>query len=128
MSEIGMADQGLNPLSNNGKIWIGDDGDYTFTFTNDAGNGQGNVPITVVIWDFPPNDFEGKQNMKEVSMNSYRCRGSRVAAWVDEKEIYGFGGGGAKELGNLANILGPNYSFVHEQAPGPDHILAAGGR
>ena len=55
-----LADQGINPMSNNGKIWIGDDGDYTFTFTNDAGHGQGDVPITVVIWDFPPNDFEGK--------------------------------------------------------------------
>lgn len=61
MEGIGMADQGLNPLSNNGKIWIGDDGDYTFTFTNDAGLGQEDVPITVVIWDFPPGDYEGKQ-------------------------------------------------------------------
>ena len=64
MSEIGMADQGLNPLSNNGKIWIGDDGEYTFTFTNDAGyDGVPDVPVTIIIWNFPAYDYEGKQDM-----------------------------------------------------------------
>ncbi|EMR64710.1 putative candidate effector 5 protein [Eutypa lata UCREL1] len=55
ISSIGMANQGINPTSNNGLIWIGNDGDYTFTFTNGASN---NVPVTVVIWNFPAGDYE----------------------------------------------------------------------
>ncbi|RYP66062.1 hypothetical protein DL769_006124 [Monosporascus sp. CRB-8-3] len=59
MTQIGMADQGVNPTSNNGLIWIGDDGEYTFTFTNDASYpGVQDVPLTVIIWNFPPGDYE----------------------------------------------------------------------
>ncbi|KAK7750497.1 hypothetical protein SLS62_007576 [Diatrype stigma] len=59
ISSIGMADQGLNPTTNNGLIWIGNDGDYTFTFTNAAGYaGADNVPVTIVIWNFPAYDYE----------------------------------------------------------------------
>ncbi len=61
MSNIGMAGQGYNPTSNNGGIWIGNDGEYTFTFTNDAGYaGVPDVPVTVVVWNFPAGDYEGE--------------------------------------------------------------------
>ncbi|RYP16834.1 hypothetical protein DL765_004855 [Monosporascus sp. GIB2] len=59
MSRIGMANQGVNPTWNNGLIWIGNDGEYTFTFTNAASYpGVEHVPLTVIIWNFPPGDFE----------------------------------------------------------------------
>jgi hypothetical protein len=57
MSEIGIVSQGCNVESNNGKIWIGDDGPYTFTFTNHASE-EANTPLTVVVWYFPAYDFE----------------------------------------------------------------------
>lgn len=55
MTNIGMAGQGENHFGSNGYIWIGDDGPNTFTFTNRAAQ---NVPITLIMWDFPPNDYE----------------------------------------------------------------------
>ncbi|RYP37234.1 hypothetical protein DL767_003053 [Monosporascus sp. MG133] len=63
MSQIGMANQGVNPTWNNGLIWIGNDGEYTFTFTNDASYpGVEDVPLTVIIWNFPPGDYEGNHD------------------------------------------------------------------
>lgn len=55
MSNIGMAGMGDNIVGNNGYIWIGNDGPNTFTFTNTAAQ---NVPITLILWDFPANDYE----------------------------------------------------------------------
>ena len=55
MSSIGMAGMGDNVVGNNGYIWIGDDGPNTFTFTNNAGDGS---PITLIMWDFPIDDYE----------------------------------------------------------------------
>ncbi len=46
MQNINMAFTGINSYSNNGKIWIGNDGPNTFTFKNMAGG----VPVTLVIW------------------------------------------------------------------------------
>lgn len=57
MSNIGMAGQGDNVLSNNGYIWIGNDGPNTFTFTNEATN-PSPVPVTLILWDMPPGDYE----------------------------------------------------------------------
>lgn len=55
MANIGMAGMGDNAVENNGLIWIGDDGANTFTFTNLAAQP---VPITLIMWDFPDNDYE----------------------------------------------------------------------
>ncbi|KAH6871417.1 hypothetical protein B0T10DRAFT_450427 [Thelonectria olida] len=57
MSTIGMAGQGTNAVSNNGNIWIGGDGPNTFTFTNQASS-PSNVPVTLILWDNPPNDYQ----------------------------------------------------------------------
>ncbi|KAK2590416.1 hypothetical protein QQS21_011903 [Conoideocrella luteorostrata] len=48
-----MVGPGDNPITNNGYIWIGDDGPNTFTFTNKAES-----PVVVILWDFPYNDYE----------------------------------------------------------------------
>jgi len=49
MSNIGMSAQGINDFSNNGLIWIGNDGPNTFTFINMAGD-PGPVDVTLIIW------------------------------------------------------------------------------
>lgn len=57
MSNIGMAGQGFNDLSYNGKIWLGNQGPNTFTFTNDATH-PSPVPITIIVWYNAPFDYE----------------------------------------------------------------------
>lgn len=54
MSDIGMAGQGYNSYTDNGQIWIGNDGPNTFTFQNLGGG----VPVTIIIWNNPPNDYQ----------------------------------------------------------------------
>jgi hypothetical protein len=53
MSDIGIAAQGINAFSNNGLIWIGNDGPNTFTFINSAGG----VDVALIIWYNAPNDY-----------------------------------------------------------------------
>lgn len=45
MRSIDVSEMGINDFSNNGRIWIGDDGPNKLTFTNRA-----DLPVTVVIW------------------------------------------------------------------------------
>ena len=45
LSQIGFASQGINPVGNNGQIWIGDDGPNTFTFYSP------NADVILVLWD-----------------------------------------------------------------------------
>ncbi|KAJ1326461.1 hypothetical protein MN608_07908 [Microdochium nivale] len=54
MSKIGMAGVGANSKSSSSKIWIGTNGPNKFTFKN-SGTG---APVTLILWDFPPSDFE----------------------------------------------------------------------
>lgn len=49
MSKIGMAGQGQNSLSPNGKAWIGTQGPYTFKFTNNAIHPHAE-PVTLILW------------------------------------------------------------------------------
>jgi hypothetical protein len=67
MSDIGMAGQGYNPTSNNGQIWIGNDGPNTFTFTNHAGVSQ----FTLIIWNNPSGDYQSSFMNVRVSQVSY---------------------------------------------------------
>jgi hypothetical protein len=57
MSKIGFAEQGINAQASNGNIWVGDDGPYTFTFTNDASE-EHNTPLTLVVWHYPIGDYQ----------------------------------------------------------------------
>lgn len=57
MSNIGMAGQGDNAVSNNGNIWIGGDGPNTFTFTNQA-TSPSPVPVILILWDMPAGDYQ----------------------------------------------------------------------
>lgn len=50
MSSIGMYGQGTNAVSNNGAVWIGDDGANTFTFTNDA-TSPSDVGVILILWE-----------------------------------------------------------------------------
>lgn len=52
-----MAGQGFNDLSSNGKIWLGNQGPNTFTFTNDA-TYPSPVPVTIIVWYNAPYDYE----------------------------------------------------------------------
>ncbi len=45
LAQIGFASQGLNPVGNNGHIWIGNDGPNTFTFSSP------NSDVILVLWD-----------------------------------------------------------------------------
>ncbi len=53
MSAIGIAGQGQNDRSNNGRVWIGNDGPATFTFYNRV-----DPPASVVLltWDMYGSD------------------------------------------------------------------------
>ncbi|KXJ87616.1 hypothetical protein Micbo1qcDRAFT_215454 [Microdochium bolleyi] len=54
MSKIGMAGVGANSKSSSSKIWIGTNGPNKFTFKNSGSGG----PVTLILWDFPPGDYE----------------------------------------------------------------------
>ena len=66
MSAIGIVDQGVNSLGNNGRAWIGTDGPYTFTFHNQATN-PSPVPVTLILWL-----FENAQDYQSMFVNVRR--------------------------------------------------------
>ncbi|CEJ81215.1 hypothetical protein VHEMI01357 [[Torrubiella] hemipterigena] len=66
MSKIGMAGQGFNPQAPNGQIWIGNQGPNKFVFTNNAAG-----PITVIVWNQPPGDFQSSFMNARRSQVSY---------------------------------------------------------
>lgn len=53
MSSIGMAGQGYNAWEPSRNIWIGSNGPNRVTFVNTV-----NQPITIVVWDMPPGDYQ----------------------------------------------------------------------
>ncbi|KAH8895860.1 hypothetical protein GQ53DRAFT_792374 [Thozetella sp. PMI_491] len=55
MSQIGMAGQGDNVVSNNNYIWIGSSGPNTITFFNKANPAVG---IILILWDAPAGDYQ----------------------------------------------------------------------
>ncbi|KAK2616310.1 hypothetical protein QQS21_000744 [Conoideocrella luteorostrata] len=75
MASIGILGQGVNAMSDSGRIWIGEGGPNTFTFKNDADG-----PLIVVLWDFPPSDYEASfMNARHAAVSSSLPRkGDRV--------------------------------------------------
>lgn len=65
-----MVSQGVNSFSNNGLIWIGNDGPNTFTFINMAGG----VDVTIIIWyqtDFGSSFFAGPDGRQPMISYSF---------------------------------------------------------
>lgn len=66
MSQIGMLGQGKNDHSNNGHIWIGEDGPNTFRFKNTAG-----TAMALIFWSGAKGDYESSFMDKRLPDVSY---------------------------------------------------------
>ncbi|KAF2424499.1 hypothetical protein EJ08DRAFT_737067 [Tothia fuscella] len=100
---------GTNPMQDNGKIWIGNGGDWEMTFAN-----RNNYPVVLVTWsaspDYAPDQGSFVQAQPPDIAIEIPARGTKVLSIKDGLAKAGFSaiypGMGLTSNGQIANTIG----------------------